>query len=228
LSLAQHLEGLAGLFKIGKELFTAEGPPAVKAIASLGAGIFLDLKYHDIPRTVARAVRVAAALPGLKVMNVHALGGLEMMKAAAAELAANPHRPKLLAVTVLTSIDARGLKQIGVNASPASEVLRLAKLARKANLDGVVCSAREVKPIRQALGPDFITAVGGVRPETQLLSDQDDQSRIMAPGEAIRRGASYLIVGRPITEAPDPAAAARLILDEVSAAERPRQGQRRR
>lgn len=217
--LAGRLSGLAGIFKIGKQLFTAEGPEAVRKIASLGSGVFLDLKYHDIPNTVACAVRNAARLPGLKLVNVHSLGGLPMMQAAAAELTAFPEPPKLLAVTVLTSMDSKSLKQVGVSAAPGAEVLRLAKLAKKAGLSGVVCSAQEVKAIRKALGPDFVTAVGGVRPGAKLVSKKDDQSRIMSPGEAIRAGATYLIVGRPITAAADPVAAARAILDEVAEAE---------
>ncbi len=217
--LAGRLTGLAGIFKIGKQLFTSEGPEAVRKIASLGSGIFLDLKYHDIPNTVACAVRVAARLPGLELLNVHALGGLPMMQAGAAELAGLPNRPKLIAVTVLTSMDSKSLKQVGVSASPAVEVFRLAKLANKAGLDGVVCSAHEVKRIRTALGPRFVTVVGGVRPGGALIGKRDDQSRIMSPGEAIRAGATYLVVGRPITSAPDPVDAARAILDEVARAE---------
>jgi orotidine-5'-phosphate decarboxylase len=211
--------GLAGIFKIGKQLFTAEGPEAVRKIASLGSGVFLDLKYHDIPNTVACAVRNAARLPGLKLLNVHSLGGPQMLQAAAAELRSVADPPKLLGVTVLTSMDAKSLKTVGISASPTVEVLRLAKLAKKSGLDGVVCSAREAKAIRKALGGDFITAVGGVRPGARLVGAKDDQSRIMSPGEAIRAGATYLIVGRPITGAADPAAAARAILDEVAEAE---------
>lgn len=213
------MTGLAGIFKIGKQLFTSEGPEAVRKIASLGSRIFLDLKYHDIPNTVACAVRAAARLPGLELLNVHALGGLPMMQAGAAELAGLPNPPKLIAVTVLTSMDSKSLKQVGVSASPAVEVLRLAKLANRAGLDGVVCSAHEVKRIRAALGPRFVTVVGGVRPGGALIGKRDDQSRIMSPGEAIRAGATYLVVGRPITAASDPVEAARAILDEVARAE---------
>jgi orotidine-5'-phosphate decarboxylase len=217
--LAGWLVGLAGIFKIGKQLFTSEGPEAVRKIASLGSGVFLDLKYHDIPNTVACAVRAAAKLPGLELLNVHTLGGLPMMRAGAAELAGLPKRPKLIGVTVLTSMDPVSLKQVGISASPAAEVLRLAKLAKKAGLDGVVCSAHEVKAIRKALGAEFVTAVGGVRPGAALVSKKDDQSRIMSPAQAIRAGATYLIVGRPITGAADPVVAARAILDEVAEAE---------
>lgn len=217
--LAGRLVGLAGIFKIGKQLFTSEGPEAVRKIASLGAGVFLDLKYHDIPNTVACAVRAAAKLPGLKLLNIHALGGSEMMRAAAKEISAFPNPPKLVAVTVLTSLDSKALKQVGVSISPAAEVLRLAKLAKRAGLDGVVCSPLEVKAIRSGLGSDFVTVVPGVRPKAKLVSKQDDQSRILSPGEAIKAGATYLVVGRPITAAADPAAAAQEILEEMAEAE---------
>jgi orotidine-5'-phosphate decarboxylase len=142
-----------------------------------------------------------------------------MMRAGVAALAGLPKRPKLIGVTVLTSMDPASLKQVGISASPAAEVLRLAKLAKKAGLDGVVCSAHEVKAIRKALGADFVTAVGGVRPGAALVSKKDDQSRIMSPAQAISAGATYLIVGRPVTGAADPVAAARAILDEVAEAE---------
>jgi orotidine-5'-phosphate decarboxylase len=207
------------MFKIGKQLFTAEGPEAVRKIASLGVDVFLDLKYHDIPNTVAAAVRAASGLDGLVLLNLHALGGLEMMRAAARELAPRQDRPKLIGVTVLTSMDRKTLKQVGISASPIVEVMRLAKLAKRAGLDGVVCSPLEVKAIRKELGADFITVVPGVRPKAELVSKQDDQSRIMSPGEAVRAGATYLVVGRPITGATDPATAAREILDEVAAEE---------
>lgn len=217
--LAAKVAPYAGVFKIGKQLFTAEGPEAVRKIASLGLGIFLDLKYHDIPNTVACAVTAASELPGLKLLNVHASGGLEMMRAAAAVCQNKPSAPTLLGVTVLTSLNAKALRDVGVASSPSIQVLRLAKLAKRAGLAGVVCSAHEVKAIRRACGSDFLTVVGGTRPGGKLLGSKDDQSRIMSPGDAVRAGASYLVVGRPIYEAADPVAAAKAIAEEIAAAE---------
>lgn len=217
--LATNVAPYAGIFKIGKQLFTSEGPEAVRKIASLGRGIFLDLKYHDIPNTVACAVTAASQLPGLELLNVHASGGLEMMRAAAAALQGKPDPPKLLGVTVLTSLNAKALKEIGIASSPSVQVLRLAKLAKRAGLDGVVCSAHEVKAIRKTCGADFLTLVGGTRPGGKLLNKKDDQSRIMSPGDAARAGANYLVVGRPIYEAADPVAAAKAIAEEIAAAQ---------
>jgi orotidine-5'-phosphate decarboxylase len=223
---AEKLVGLVGLFKIGKQLFTAAGPEAVRKVASLGTGIFLDLKYHDIPNTVNGALRAAASHPGIKLVNIHTLGGFEMMQQAAKTIAAIPNAPKLLGVTILTSMDRKQMSGVGISGSPSTRVMALAKLAKKAGLDGLVASAHEVKALRRAMGKDFILALGGIRPDTKVTGGknaskrkQDDQSRIATPGGAIRAGATYLIVGRPINAAPDPVAAATAILDEVSAAE---------
>lgn len=177
-------------------------------------------------------MKAAASHPGIKLLNVHTLGGEKMMRAAADALAPFPNRPKLLGVTILTSTDAKEMKGVGISGSPATRALALAKLAKRSGLDGVVASAQEVKALRRACGKDFLLVVGGIRPETMAdkssargkiqsatRSRRDDQSRIATPGAAIRAGADYLVVGRPINAAPDPVAAARAILDEIARAE---------
>ena len=199
------------------QLFTACGPEGLRKIASLGSGIFLDLKFHDIPNTVAGAVRAAIELPNLKLLNVHTLGGLEMMRAAAQARDTRPGGPKLLGVTILTSMDAKAVRRVGIAGSPATEVLRLAKLAQRAGLDGVVTSTHEVKKLRKTFGEDFVLVVGGVRPRPKGgKRPSDDQARVATPAEAVRAGADYLVVGRPINAAPDPVAAAKAILAEIS------------
>lgn len=215
MALARRLGPLAGTFKIGSQLFTAEGPRAVRRIAALGTGIFLDLKFHDIPNTVAGAVRAAAALPGVSLMTVHATGGLEMMRAAARAAASLRRRPRLLAVTLLTSLDVAALRGIGIRGSPKARVVALARLAQKAGMDGVVCSAHELRAIRRACGPKFLTVVPGIRP---VSAAKGDQSRVATPAEAIRLGADFLVVGRPITAALDPRAAAAALLQEIASA----------
>ncbi len=215
------------MFKIGSQLFTAEGPAAVEKLASLGAGIFLDLKFHDIPNTVAGALAAAATLPGVRLINVHALGGLEMMRAAAGAVRAHARRPKLLAVTVLTSLDASAMGQVGISGPLGTRAVKLARLARQAGLDGVVASVHEVSRIRQACGKGFLIAVPGVRPEVSGRPPRSsqwagDQTRVTTPAEAIRAGADYIVVGRPITAARDPRAAAEAILEEISSALRAR------
>jgi len=213
LSLARRLAPLGMMFKIGKQLFTAEGPAAVKSIARCGP-VFLDLKFHDIPNTVAGAVRSAAGLPGVRLVNVHALGGLAMMRAAARANPA-PRRVKLVAVTILTSMDAAELRRVGISGPPAARVVQLARLARKAGLDGVVASPQEARAIRRACGRDFLIVVPGVRPAGAA---RGDQSRVATPADAIRAGANYIVVGRPITAADDPVAAAKSILREIASA----------
>jgi orotidine-5'-phosphate decarboxylase len=210
------------MFKINIHLFTAEGPEAVRRLARLGAGIFLDLKYHDIPNTVAGAIAAAYRLPGVRLMNVHASGGLAMMRAGVQALAEVKHRgqrPLLVGVTVLTSLGGAALKEVGIAGAPGSVAVKLARLAKRARLDGVVCSPREIRQIRRACGRNFLTVVPGVRP---AAADQtlraDDQARVATPGEAIRAGADYLVVGRPITAARDPRAAAKAIVEEMAAA----------
>jgi orotidine-5'-phosphate decarboxylase len=228
LELAHAISHVVGIFKINIQLFTAEGPPAVRKLSQLGPGIFLDLKFHDIPNTVNGAVTSAIALPGLQLLDVHALGGLEMMRAAAkardeAKGAKSP-LPKLLAITILTSMDNAALRGVGIAGPASKRVVQLARLAQKAGMDGVVASPREVRAIRRACGKRFLIVVPGIRPIDGGGSaggrkrKADDQARIATPAEAIRAGADYLVIGRPITGAPDPEAAARAILDEISSA----------
>ena len=218
LAMADKLRGAVGAFKVGKELFTAAGPDVVRSLVAKGDRVFLDLKYHDIPNTVAGAVRSASAL-GVWMLNVHASGGRPMMEAArnAAEEGgvASGARPLVIAVTVLTSLDAATLASVGVSASPLDQVVMLAKLSQDAGLDGVVASPRETAAIRQACGTDFLIVTPGIRGGA-AASGPDDQQRTMAPGEAVRAGSSYLVVGRPITGATDPAAAAAKIADEIT------------
>jgi orotidine-5'-phosphate decarboxylase len=212
--MARQLGSLAGHFKIGSQLFTAEGPRALDKLARYG-GIFLDLKFHDIPNTVAGAVAAAANLPGVRFLDLHALAGQEAMRAAVEAIGARKARPQILAVTILTSHDERSLRRIGLSGKPEANVLRLAKLARQAGVDGVVASAREVRAIRRAAGDGFQLVVPGIRPASAGLQDQ---VRVATPGEAIRAGADYLVVGRPITGAPSPAAAAAAITAEIGQA----------
>jgi orotidine-5'-phosphate decarboxylase len=216
--MARRLAGLVGLYKVGSELFTAEGPRAVERISRIG-GVFLDLKFHDIPNTVARAVAAAAALPGIKLLNVHACGGGAMIRAVREALGWGKGRPRLLAVTVLTSLDNAALREVGLQGTPDVRAMALAQLAQQNGADGVVASPNEAALIRHACGKDFLIVVPGVRP---AASGKDDQARVATPGEAIRAGADYLVVGRPITAAPDPRAAARAILEEIVAARRGR------
>lgn len=194
----------------------------------LGPGIFLDLKFHDIPNTVKGAVTSAVALPGVQLLDVHALGGLEMMRAAAKardeEGTSKSALPKLLAITILTSMDNAALRAVGIAGPASRRVVQLARLARKAGMDGVVASPQEVRAIRRACGKDFVIVVPGIRPLVNADSKigrrrkSDDQSRVATPAEAIRAGADYLVIGRPITGAPDPQAAAQSILEEISSA----------
>ena len=206
--------------KIGTQLFTAAGPAAVERAHKRGARVFLDLKYHDIPNTVAGAVREATRL-GVFMLNIHASGGVAMMRAAAeaATKAASDFavpRPIVLGVTVLTSLDRKALQtEVGVPASVEAHVLRLAEHAREAGLDGCVASAREVALLRAGLGARWTIVTPGIRP----ASRDDDQIRVATPTSAIRAGADYLVVGRPITAAADPAAALRVIVDEIAAAQ---------
>jgi orotidine-5'-phosphate decarboxylase len=200
------------LYKVGKQLFTAAGPEVVRELTGSGYKVFLDLKFHDIPSTVAAAVRAAAEL-GVSMLTVHASGGLKMLKAAADAAAAAKPPPMILAVTVLTSFSDADLKEVGVAGPAQGQVLRLATLARRAGCGGVVASAREARVIRRTLGAELRIVTPGVRPAGGA---QDDQARVATPAEAIAAGADFLVVGRPITGAQDPAAAARAILEEIS------------
>jgi orotidine-5'-phosphate decarboxylase len=200
----------------------------VQKLQHLGPEIFLDLKFHDIPNTVAGAVTAAVGLPGVRMLDVHTLGGLEMMRAAAKarDESALPktQRPRLLGVTILTSMDNTSLRAVGISGTASVRAVKLARLARQAGLDGVVASPHEVRAIRRACGKDFLIVVPGIRPQVGRGSGRsrkrkkDDQARVATPAEAIRAGADYLVIGRPITAAPDPAAAARAILEEIASA----------
>jgi orotidine-5'-phosphate decarboxylase len=216
-ALADRLRGTVGGFKIGKQLFTSEGPSIVEDLVSRGDRVFLDLKYHDIPNTVAGAVR-AATRHGVWMLNVHASGGLDMMKAARAaadeeSIRAGRTAPLLIGVTVLTSLSDANLPDIGVNASAEDQVRRLAALTRIAGLDGVVASAREIAIIRETCGRGFLIVTPGIRAASEA---KGDQARTMGAAEAIEAGASYLVVGRPITGAPDPRAAAERLASEIT------------
>lgn len=204
-ALADRLKGVVGGVKLGKEFFTANGPQGVKRVSAVGLPVFLDLKFHDIPNTVAGAVRAASALKPF-MLNVHASGGAAMMKAAVEAAAeAGDDRPLMLAVTVLTSLDDGDLKATGVASAVSEQAARLALLAKDCGMDGVVCSAFEAGMLRQRLGSDFKLVVPGVRPDR---ASGDDQKRVMTPLEAVNAGADYLVVGRPITGAVDPRKAA--------------------
>lgn len=200
--------------KVGKEMFTRLGPAFVKTLTSRGFDVFLDLKFHDIPNTVAAACDAAADL-GVWMMNVHASGGRKMMEAAAERLASRTHRPLLIGVTILTSLSQEDIEEVGYTGTPADNVLRLAALAESSGLDGVVCSPKESALIRKRVNDGFALVTPGVRPASAAL---DDQKRVMTPGDAMQAGSTYLVVGRPITAAPDPLASLAAINSEVSAA----------
>ena len=213
LAMASRLESSRCRLKIGKELFTAAGPEVVRALVAMGFEVFLDLKFHDIPNTVAGAVRAAASL-GVWMVNVHASGGRRMMEAARDALGAPGEGvPLLIAVTVLTSLERADLAETGIDVAPEQQVQRLASLSMAAGLDGVVCSAREATMLRAALGSRPVLVTPGIRPAG---SDVGDQRRTLGPADALRAGSDFLVVGRPITGAVDPGAALREILSEMS------------
>jgi orotidine-5'-phosphate decarboxylase len=203
-------------YKIGKQLFVHAGPDVVRRVQATGAEVFLDLKFHDIPNTVA-AAGVEAARLGVRIFNVHAAGGLTMMQRTAAEVdrvcrAEKLRRPKIIAVTVLTSLADADLAQVGVERTTAAQVVKLARLAKRAGLDGVVASPREIGAIRRACGSDFLIVTPGVRPAG---GDRNDQKRVLTPGAAIAAGADYLVLSRPVLAAPDPVAAAEDIVTDM-------------
>ena len=212
LKLVGQLHDDAGVFKIGKQLFVAEGPELVREVVSRGNRVFLDLKFHDIPNTVASAVKSATAL-GVSMLTVHASGGPKMLKAAVDAASQSPNPPIVLAVTVLTSIGDDEIQQIGVAGRVLDQVLRLATLAREAGCTGIVAAPHEAAEIRKRLGEGFAIITPGVRPAG---SSAGDQARVLTPAQAIAAGATYLVVGRPITEAAKPAQAARAIVDEIA------------
>jgi orotidine-5'-phosphate decarboxylase len=212
--LVAELEETCTWFKVGLELFVAGGPAILKPIVARGHNVFLDLKLHDIPNTVAGAVRSAAGL-GVRMLTVHAGGGPAMLAAAKAALVGIAHPPELLAVTVLTSMDAAQLHAAGIDRAPSRQVEVLAKMGIGVGIRGFVCSPQEVAAVRRLTGRDGVLVIPGIRPAGAAIGDQ---KRIAGPAEALRLGASYLVVGRPITQAPNPAEAARAILEEMAEA----------
>lgn len=217
IDLASKLSGVIGGAKLGKEFFAAHGPQGVRAVARVGMPIFLDVKYHDIPNTVAGAIRAVTPM-GLKIVNVHAAGGIEMMKRAgdaAHESAAKAgvDAPWVIAVTILTSMDQNDLDDVGLKGPIEDRVVKLAELTQKAGLDGIVCSAREITPARSACGPDFKLITPGIRP---AWAASDDQKRVVTPADAVAMGSDILVIGRPITKADDPVDAAQRIVAELS------------
>jgi orotidine-5'-phosphate decarboxylase len=209
--IVQTIGEAATTYKIGKQLFTAEGPQVVRDLVASGRKVFLDLKFHDIPNTVAAAVKSAAEL-GVGMMTVHASGGSKMLKAAAEAASQSPARPMMLAVTVLTSLSDSDLQELGISGNVLSQVLRLGALARAAGCGGLVASAQEARELRRELGEGFAVVTPGIRPAG---SASGDQARVVAPRDAIAAGANYLVVGRPILDAPDPAKAAEEIVQDI-------------
>jgi len=219
MQLVTALRGLAGGFKIGNRLFTSDGPALVRRIADAGSRVFLDLKYHDIPNTVEQAVEAAVGT-GAWMINVHASGGSAMMQAAARAARDTSAKrgcpaPLMIGVTVLTSMDQDALRAVGVDRAVLDQVIALARLTQQAGLQGVVASPQETRAIRQACGPGFQIVTPGIR-GASAGTERNDQSRTMGPAEAIRAGASYIVVGRPIIAAADPRAAAAAIVDELT------------
>ena len=210
--LVRRLEGTCAWFKVGLELFVNAGPTVLEPILARGHSVFLDLKFHDIPNTVAGAVRSAATL-GARLLTIHASGGPAMLTAAHRALDGMPNAPQLLAVTMLTSMDAEQMAAVGFDRSPSDEVKLLAQMAFNAGLRGFVCSPHEVAAVRALAGPDAALVVPGIRPAGAAVGDQ---KRIATPADTLRLGASHLVVGRPITQAADPAAAASAILQEMA------------
>ena len=220
--LVEQLRDVVGMFKVGSQLFTAAGPELVREIVSGGNKVFLDLKFHDIPNTVAAAAVEATRL-GVSIFNVHASGGSEMMARTAQAVAETSQqeqlaKPAVIAVTLLTSANEATLREIGIEAQPDKLVTQLARMAATAGLDGVVASAMEAPAIRTATSRDFLIVTPGVRPAGAMAGDQ---KRITTPGEAIVRGADYIVVGRPILRAPDPVFAAAQIIEEITDASQP-------
>jgi len=212
LAMVERLDPARCRLKVGKELFTRGGPQLVEQLHAKGYEIFLDLKYHDIPNTVAGACAAAAEL-GVWMVNVHALGGRKMMESAREAIAKAAHQPLLIAVTVLTSMGEQDIQEIGLSGTPADNVSRLAALAQSAGMDGVVCSPQEVAMLRQQRGDDFRLITPGIRP---AWSAKGDQTRITTPADALKLGSDYLVIGRPITAASDPMVALASIEEEIS------------
>jgi orotidine-5'-phosphate decarboxylase len=214
LALAEAVRPHVGGFKVGLEFISAQGPDGIRAMVALGLPVFADVKFHDIPNTVAGAVRALAPV-GPAMINLHASGGAAMMKAAADAAAEFSARPKILAVTVLTSLERSDLENMGISGTPLDQVVRLATLAQGCGLDGINCSPQEIAAVRDACGPDFLIMTPGVRPAGAAL---DDQRRVTTPVRALQAGADYLVIGRPITGAADPREAAREIASDLAGA----------
>ena len=212
-ALAARVAPFVGGLKVGLEFVSANGPEGVRAMVKSGRPVFLDVKLHDIPNTVAGAMKALAPL-GAAIINVHASGGAAMMRAAVEAAASVETRPKVIAVTVLTSLEGADLARMGIAGTPLDQVVRLASLAKECGIDGVVCSPQEIAAVRATCGRDFLIVTPGVRPAGGAL---DDQRRVMTPRRALDEGADFLVIGRPITGAVDPAAAARAILAELEA-----------
>ena len=210
-SLLAELDPSQCRVKIGKELFTRSGPSFVEEVIAQGFDVFLDMKYHDIPNTVAKAVLAAAEL-GVWMVNVHASGGSEMMAAAAQAVRSAKHQPLLIAVTVLTSMSEADLAEVGLSVSPQEQVQRLAALAKRSGMDGVVCSAEEVSTLSHDLGKEFVLVTPGIRPEGDAANDQ---KRIVTPSAALSAGSHYLVIGRPITQAANPKAKLNAIYQQI-------------
>jgi orotidine-5'-phosphate decarboxylase len=213
LALVDRVDPGACRLKVGKELFTRAGPQLVEQLVARGFDVFLDLKFHDIPNTVASACQAAAEL-GVWMLNVHALGGERMLLAAREGLGRATHQPLLIAVTILTSMDEHDLAGVGLSGTAADNVMRLAGLAQSCGLDGVVCSPRETATLRARLGADFLLVTPGIRPAG---SASDDQRRVMTPLDAVNNGSSYLVIGRPVTQSDDPVGVLRTLNSELSA-----------
>lgn len=211
LALVDQLDASLCKLKVGKELFTASGPALIEKLVAKEFKVFLDLKFHDIPNTVAKACKAASDL-GVWMLNVHASGGKAMMQAALEGVDQSSQNPYLIAVTVLTSMNQATLTEINIHQSIAQQVLSLAQLTQNAGLHGVVCSAQEASLLRKHINPDFLLVTPGIRPTN---ANQDDQSRIVTPQDAIQQGASYLVIGRPITQAEQPALALQAILNTI-------------
>ncbi len=211
LALVEQLQPSLCRLKVGKELFVRCGPALVKKLINKGFDVFLDLKFHDIPNTVAAACQAAADM-GVWMVNVHASGGRKMMQFAREAIAQSEHQPLLIGVTILTSLSRQDIAEVGLDLEPAEQVLRLATLAQESGLDGVVCSPLEVTMLKQSLGQDFCLVTPGVRPAG---ADIGDQQRVMTPSQALSAGSDYLVIGRPVTAAADPVAALKLIISEL-------------
>lgn len=214
-ALVAQLDPCLCRLKVGKQLFTAAGPGFVESLAKQGFAVFLDLKFHDIPTTVALAC-IAAANLGVWMLNVHAAGGSTMLRAAREALGNAPQRPRLIAVTLLTSMGAQEMAEIGLDGNPQDAVMRLARITRNAGLDGVVCSAQEAPVLKQEFGQDFCLVTPGIRPANAA---RDDQQRVMTPHAALAAGADYLVIGRPVTQAAQPLKALQDIHNEISTRE---------